>query len=74
MSVFQFDNYKKYIRYRIESMASRGRGQYTKIANYLGVSPTIVTQVLTGDREFTPEQGGIRSLKPYLKGSSEYEG
>lgn len=56
MSIFEYDDYKKWTNYTITTMAKGGRGQYRKIAEFLNTSPTIVTQVFNGDRELTSEQ------------------
>src|SRR3989344_5882150 len=55
MNIFEFDNYKKYINARIESMPKRGRGQYLKMANFLSVNSVIISQVFKGDRELSLE-------------------
>ena len=56
MILFGYDDYKKWVREALQAMPKGGRGQLKKIADYLGTSPTIVTQVFGGDRELTPEQ------------------
>jgi uncharacterized protein (TIGR02147 family) len=56
MSIFDYDDYKKWVRDSISNMPKDGRGQLKKIADHLGTSPTIVTQVFGGNRELTPEQ------------------
>lgn len=56
MSIFEFEDYKKWTNSTIEGMAKGGRGQYRRIADFLNTSPTIVTQVFKGDRELTAEQ------------------
>jgi uncharacterized protein (TIGR02147 family) len=56
MNIFEHDNYKLWVRSILEAMPKGGRGQLKKIADFIGTSPTIVTQVFNGDRELTPEQ------------------
>lgn len=56
MSIFEYDDYKKWLNERLQGMPKHGRGQLRKIAQHLNTSPTIVTQVFNGDRELTPEQ------------------
>jgi len=56
MTLFESTDYKVWIQTRIESLPNKGRGQQKKIADHLRTSPTIVTQVLKGQRELTPEQ------------------
>lgn len=57
MEIFGFSSYKEYIVKRVESMPRKGYGQFRKIAQYLSVSPVIITQVIKGDRHFSEEQG-----------------
>lgn len=56
ISVFEFTDYKSFLRSAIKMMPNKGRGQINKIADTLGVYPTLVSQILSGDRNFTPEQ------------------
>ncbi len=56
MDIFEYDDYKKWVIAKIDFLANKGRGQYSRIAEHLNTSPTIVTQVFKGDRELTPEQ------------------
>lgn len=56
MTIFDYEDYKKWVRGRLASLPKSGRGQLKRIADHLGASPTIVTQVFNGDRELTPEQ------------------
>lgn len=55
MTIFEYDDYKKWIKEHINAMEKSGRGQFTKIANHLNVSPTIITQIFAGPRELSPE-------------------
>ncbi len=64
MSIFTYDSYKKWLNDLLYSMPKQGRGQLKRIADHLGISPTIVTQVFNGDRELTPEQALL--LADYL--------
>lgn len=56
MTIFEFEDYKKWVREVLRSMPKEGRGQLKRIADAISASPTIVTQVFNGDRELTPEQ------------------
>jgi len=61
MLLFEYDDYKQWVRDRLNAMPRAGRGQLKKIADHLGTSPTIVTQVFGGDRQLTPEQAVMLS-------------
>lgn len=70
MSIFEFKDYRKYIRNYIERLPKKGRGELSKIANHLGVNTTLMSQVLSGTRDLNQEQ--TYSLSLYL-GHTEVE-
>lgn len=45
-------------------LPKNGRGEITRIASHLGVSPTLVSHIIAGDKWFTPEQA--HALISYL--------
>lgn len=53
MAVFEFNDYKAYFKTHIRA---KGRGEYRKISEYLGVHPTLISQVFSGSKDFSPEQ------------------
>ncbi|MEQ1879082.1 MAG: TIGR02147 family protein [Bdellovibrionia bacterium] len=57
IAVFDFDDYKTYVRAMIEQMPRHGHGQARKLALHLEVNSVVISQVLRGDKHFTPEQG-----------------
>jgi uncharacterized protein (TIGR02147 family) len=57
MDIFEFSSYKKYVRKRIEELPKRGYGQLKKMAEYLGVTTTFVSQVFSSDKSLSLEQG-----------------
>jgi uncharacterized protein (TIGR02147 family) len=61
MGIFEYLDYKKWVRDRIQAMPKQGRGQLKKIADHLGASPAIISQVFGGERELTPEQALLLS-------------
>ncbi len=54
--IYSYQDYKEYINDRIRSQKNRGRGTYSKIAKFLGVSNVLVSQVLNGDRNFVRDK------------------
>lgn len=56
MNLFEYDDYRRYVRDRISSLPSGGRGQYRKIALALQVNSTLVSQIFRGDKHLTLEQ------------------
>jgi len=56
MSIYDFSEYKPFLTDLIHSFPKNGRGQARKLAAYLDVNSVVVSQILAGDRHFTPEQ------------------
>lgn len=56
MSIFNYDEYKSYFHNLIRSKGAAGRGEYRRLADVLGVHPTMISQILSGDKDFTLEQ------------------
>jgi uncharacterized protein (TIGR02147 family) len=54
--VFKFEDYKEYVRERVRSMPHRGKGQFKRIAEELGVHTSLLSQVFNGPRELSLEQ------------------
>lgn len=54
--IFDYTDYKLYIRERIQALPSRGRGQMAKLAAHLNINSVVISQVFKGDRELTAEQ------------------
>jgi uncharacterized protein (TIGR02147 family) len=59
MTVYNFTDIRSLLKTFISELPRKGRGEGTKIARRLGVSTTLVSQVLAGDKHFTPEQTRI---------------
>lgn len=57
MNVFKFENYKAFIRHMIATHPVLGRGGIKKIAEALRVHPSLISQVLSGLKDLTSEQG-----------------
>jgi len=56
LSIFEFSNYRKYLEAWIESLGERSYGSKGRIAVALGVSSSLISQVLKGEKTFTPDQ------------------
>lgn len=59
MDVFEFENYRTFVKKRLENAPKGGHGQALKIAKAIGISTTLMSQILNGQREMTPEQGSL---------------
>lgn len=57
MDVFDYRDYREIIRVRIESLPKRGFGQLSQLAKAVGVSAAFVSQVLSGRKNLSEDQG-----------------
>lgn len=65
INVFSSRTFEGFLSAYVESLSHRGRGEVTRIATALGVSTSLVSQVLSGQKLFTPEQG--QALGEYMQ-------
>lgn len=56
MSIFKYLEYKRFLRAYIAEQPRKGRGVVSNLARHLGVSSTLVSQILHGDKHFSLEQ------------------
>lgn len=56
MSVFKYLDYQSFLKFFIQSKPKAGRGELRRIAEALGVSPTLMSQILAGSKDFSLEQ------------------
>ncbi|MGZ3793506.1 MAG: TIGR02147 family protein [Bdellovibrio sp.] len=56
MNIFEQDDYKTIIKYWIRSKIENRRGAFKNLAGYLGVHATLVSQILSGTKDFSEEQ------------------
>lgn len=72
-SVFDFRDYKGYLRAYIERLPSKGHGFRAQISKSLGVHSAYVTQVLSGSAHFSLEQAeDLNSLLNHNEQESEF--
>jgi len=64
MKIFESLDYREFLSKNLAEMPRRGFGQLAKIADHLDISPSIVTLVLQGQKDFTLEQAS--DLADYL--------
>lgn len=57
MDIYQYDDFRKFTLNSLENRAKKGHGQLKKLAEYLGVHTTFVSQVFKGDKTLSAEQG-----------------
>ncbi len=54
--ILNYSHYRDFLKHYISQLPKKGRGEISKIAQALSVSPTLISQVLTGDKQLSPEQ------------------
>lgn len=64
MTIFRFKTSRQYLRSYILGLPKKGRGEVSRVATSLGVSTTLISQILAGTKTFTPEQ--CQKLIAYL--------
>ena len=55
-TVYEFDDYKKFIKSSFSKQENSGRGQRFRLAQFLGCQDSYISLVLNGDRQFSVEQ------------------
>lgn len=56
MWIVEFRNYKQFLKARLKDFPKQGRGQLRRLAEHIGVAPIIVSQIISGDRDFNADQ------------------
>jgi uncharacterized protein (TIGR02147 family) len=56
MGIFDFSNYREFLKSYISKLPRRGHGELSKIAQHLGVHSTLVSLILSGERDLSAEQ------------------
>lgn len=64
MSIFKHSDLAAFLRNYIKNLPKKGRGEASRIAKRLGVSSTLISQILNGQKVLTPEQ--TQDLAGYL--------
>lgn len=70
MNIFNYTNYKLYVNERIKTLPKRGHGEYLRIAKFIGLHTTSVSQIFKGNKDLSLEQAA--KLAQYF-GLSELE-
>lgn len=56
MSIFEFSDYRVFLKDFFQKLPRNGRGKAQELAHHLRIHPTVVSQVFSGAREFSEEQ------------------
>lgn len=56
MSIFKSSDYRQFIRQTVQGFPHGGRGEWARLAEHLNVNATMISQVLSGAKDFSIEQ------------------
>lgn len=56
MKIFEFDDYKDFVRKKLRETANKGHGQYSRVAEHLAIHTSMVSQVFNGEKHLTFDQ------------------
>jgi uncharacterized protein (TIGR02147 family) len=65
MTIFEYRDYRPFIRDYIASLPGRGRGEINRIATYIGVHPSLLSQTLSDSKNLNLEQ--VQLIGEYLR-------
>lgn len=73
MSIYEFNNYKTFLRKWLEAQPKQGRGLIKKMADHLRISSTMMSHILSGDKHFSLEAGNdLCAFIPLDEQEAEY--
>lgn len=55
MDIFKFNDYKEFVQKWVENHPAKGRGQYGKMAEALGISSVLISQIFKGEKNLSLE-------------------
>lgn len=58
-SVYEFDNYRKFLAKKIGEMPNKGYGQLSQLARQISVHTSLISQILKGHKELTTDQAAL---------------
>ncbi len=61
MSIYNYDDYRAYLKAWIKIQPSAGRGQITQVAKILEIHSTLFSLILSGERELSPDHAFLLS-------------
>ncbi|MDF3064805.1 MAG: hypothetical protein K0R38_406 [Polyangiaceae bacterium] len=63
ISIFDYADYREFVRERVEQLPRHGHGQYRRMAKHMRVHTTLLSHVFGGKKDLTPEQAcGLASF------------
>lgn len=55
LDIYTFDDYRPFLRQYLRSLPGKGRGEIGKLARHIAINISVLSLVLKGDRDLTPE-------------------
>lgn len=59
MSIFEYSDYRQFLRLYIDHLPKRGRGEINRMAQFIGVHPSLLSQVLADQKNLSLEQAQL---------------
>jgi hypothetical protein len=56
MRIYQYTDYRRFLRDTLQALPAKGRGELQKMARHAGIHSSVLSQVFQEKRELTPEQ------------------
>lgn len=73
MSVYNYKDYKRCVNEWISSQPNSGYGLYSRIAEALGTSSVVISQIFKGSRDLSPEQAvGLSRFMNHSTSEADY--
>lgn len=73
MKVFEFDDYKEFVRQKLRDGPKKAHGQLSRVAEHLGIHTSMVSQVFNGEKHLTFDQAcGLCSYFGFTDMESDY--
>lgn len=73
MNVFNFIDYKEFVRKKLKAITNKGYGQYSRIAKHLNIHTSMVSQIFKGSKHLTFEQAcGICNFFGFTEIETDY--
>src|ERR1035437_7107143 len=65
MTIFTYSDYRSFFKAYLASLPKKGRGELSKVAQAIGVHSTLLSLILSGERDFSLDQ--VFDLAQYLE-------
>ena len=59
MNIYEYDDYRKFLRLYIAKLPKKGRGEINRLAQFSNVHPSLISQMLNGLKDLSIEQAQL---------------